>query len=308
MRALSAVAVSVVTAATAALATGGCKPAPEGPPPGRIAVVASFYPLAEATRQVGGERVAVTDLTPVGAEPHDLELDSRDVDRIEDAGLVVILGGGFQPAVDAAVHRRDGPTLVVIDALSALGGRDGRPAPHLRPGDPHLWLDPVLMRDVVDLVADRLGRADPGHRAEYRSRAAAYDGRLADLDRRFRDGLARCDRRTFVTAHDAFGYLADRYHLVQRAVVGLVPDQEPDPRTLGELADLVRRDAITTVFTEKLVSPRIAETIAREAGGVRVEVLDPLETLTREQIRAGADYLSVMEDDLRRLRAALDCR
>ncbi len=65
---------------------------------------------------------------------------------------------------------------------------------------------------------------------------------------------------------------------------------------------------VTTVFTEKLVSPRIAETIAREAGGVRVEVLDPLETLTREQIRAGADYLSVMEDDLRRLRAALDCR
>lgn len=300
------VAVVAIAVVVAAAVVAGCEPPPERPPPGRIGVVASFYPLAEATRQVGGRRVEVTDITPPGAEPHDLELSTRDVDRIEDASLVVVLGGGFQSAVDAATGRRDGPTLVVLDALAGHDGGAG--AERLRPGDPHVWLDPVLMADIVRLVADRLGAVDPDHRPGYRERSAAYLRRLASLDARFRAGLAHCERRTIVTSHAAFGYLADRYGLEQRSVVGLVPDQEPDPRTLGEIADLVRRDGVTTVFTEKLASPRIAETIAREAGGARVDVLDPLETLTRDQLRGGVDYLSVMDDNLGRLRRALGCR
>ncbi len=306
MRAPSAAVVATVLLAT--LATVGCKPPSEGPPPGRIAVVASFYPLAEAVRQVGGDRVEVTDLTPVGGEPHDLELIPRDVDRVEDATLVVLLGGGFQPAVDAAAGRRRGPTLVVLDALAALDAHGRDRVPRLRPGDPHVWLDPVVMQDVVRLVADRLARADPGHASTYREGSATYVRSLAELDARFRSGLARCDRRTIVTSHEAFGYLARRYHLVQRSVVGLVPDQEPDPKTLGRIADLVRREGITTVFTGKLVSPRVAEAVAREAGGVRVEVLDALEALSPGQVRSGADYLSVMTGNLHRLRRALDCR
>lgn len=304
----------LVLVAVGGSVAAACRPPSDAPPAGRLAVVAAFYPLAEAVRQVGGGRVAVRDLTPVGGEPHDLELTPRDVDRIEDATLVVVLGGGFQPAVDAAARRRRGPTLVVLDALDALDARTGRrdSAAHgsrrLRAGDPHVWLDPVLMQDVVRAVGDRLARVDPGHAAQYRSGSAAYVRRLAALDARIRSGLARCERRTIVTSHDAFGYLAHRYGLEQRSVVGLVPDQEPDPKTLGELADLVRREGITTVFTGRSVSSRVAETIAREAGGVRVEVLDPLEALTGEQVRAGADYVSVMLDNLRRLRRALDCR
>ncbi|MCL4293278.1 MAG: zinc ABC transporter substrate-binding protein [Acidimicrobiia bacterium] len=301
----------VVLVAVGGSVAAACRPPSDAPPAGRLAVVAAFYPLAEAVRQVGGGRVAVRDLTPVGGEPHDLELTPRDVDRIEDATLVVVLGGGFQPAVDAAARRRRGPTLVVLDALDARAGRGASEAHgsgRLRAGDPHVWLDPVLMQDVVRAVGERLARVDPGYAARYRSGSAAYVRRLAALDARFRSGLARCERRTIVTSHDAFGYLAHRYGLEQRSVVGLVPDQEPDPKTLGELADLVRREGITTVFTGRSVSSRVAETIAREAGGVRVEVLDPLEALTGEQVRAGADYVSVMLDNLRRLRRALDCR
>jgi len=110
-----------------------------------------------------------------------------------------------------------------------------------------------------------------------------------------------------VTSHEAFGYLADRYGLRQEGVAGISPDAEPDARRLAELADLARDEGVTTVFTESAVSPRIAETLAREAGGLRTEVLSPLETLTPRQERAGADYFRVMDDNLDKIARALGC-
>jgi len=130
---------------------------------------------------------------------------------------------------------------------------------------------------------------------------------LADLDARYEQRLAACDRDLLVTSHEAFGYLADRYGLRQEGVAGISPDAEPDARRLGELADLARAEGVTTVFTESAVSPRIAETLAREAGGLRTEVLSPLETLTPRQEQAGADYFRVMDDNLEKIARALGC-
>jgi len=264
---------------------------------GRTDVVASFFPLADAAAHVGGRHVDVRNLTPPGTEPHDLELSTRAVDEIDGAGLAIVLGDDFQPAVEDAANRRTGPTLVAIDAL------DGR----ARADDPHVWLDPARMVEIVDAVAARLARVDPQHAATYRTRAAQYAASLRDLDREYRDGLADCERRVLVTSHDAFGYLAGAFHLQQRSVSGLSPDAEPDARLLGELADLARRNGVTTVFSEELVSPRVARTLAREAGGLRVTTLNPLEGLTAREQRTGADYVSVMRSNLRALRRALDC-
>jgi zinc transport system substrate-binding protein len=259
-------------------------------------VVAAAYPLAWAAHQVGGRRVAVQNLTPAGAEPHDLELSTAQRDAVEDADVVLVLGEGFQPAVEAAASRRDGITVAVLERLR-LG------AAH----DPPVWLDPRLMIDIVDEVADALRTAHPGARAAFARRAAATNDTLAALDRRYRDGLADCRQDTIVTSHEAFGHLAEAYGLRQEGVAGIAPDAEPDPRRLGELADLVRERGITTVFTEELVSPRIAQTLAREAGGVRTAVLNPLEGLTARELRAHDDYVSVMDANLVTLRTALEC-
>jgi zinc transport system substrate-binding protein len=264
---------------------------------GRIDVVAAFYPLAKAVRQVGGDRVDVHDLTPAGAEPHDLELDTDDVDAILDADLAVVLGEGFQPAVEDAADQRDGPTLRVLDHLDR--GMHG--------DDPHVWLDPARYREVVDAVADALADADPDRARAYRRNAARFDAELRTLDADFAAGLAECRTRTVLTAHDAFGWLARRYDLEQHGVAGLEPDAEPDPDRLADLADLAEREGVTTVFTEALVSPRVARTLAREAGGLRTAVLDPLEGLDDERIEAGDDYVSVMRDNLAQLRKALGC-
>lgn len=266
----------------------------------RLPVVTAFFPLAEAARVVGGPAVRVQDLTPPGAEPHDLELSTDDRDAIEDAGLAVVMGDGFQPAVEAAADDRDGPTVRVLDAIGVRRSR----AEH----DPHVWLDPVLMSRAVTAVEHGLAKADPRHADDFARRAAAYRAQLADLDAEYRTGLADCDRRLVVTAHEAFGWLARRYGLRQEGVAGIDPDAEPDPRRLGELADLARERGVTTVFTEDLVSPKVARTLAREAGGLTTEVLSPLEGLSDAQRSRGDDYLSVMRSNLRSLRAALGCR
>jgi zinc transport system substrate-binding protein len=272
---------------------------------GRPQVVAAFYPLFEAVQRVGGDRVQVRNITPAGAEPHDLELNSRQVDRIEDAAVVVFLGRGFQPALEKAAERAKGAKVDLLGEVGSL-----LPAPEGDDDleiDPHVWLDPTLFKAMVARVAGALSEADPPNRSTYEANAADYSRELDDLDASFRQGLAQCDRRVMVTSHDAFGYLARRYNLTQEAIAGLEPESEPSPQRLADLADKVRSDGTKTIFYETLVSPKVARTLAREAG-VGTAVLDPLEGLSEADAKAGKTYVSVMRDNLAAVRQALGCR
>ncbi len=275
---------------------------------GRVDVVAAFYPLAEAARQVGGPDVHVQDLTPAGAEPHDLEVTTRQVDALEDADLVVAMGHGFQPAVEDVAKKRKAGTVFVLDDLPIDAGDRKVSGEGRNKGlDPHVWLDPALMKDIVQVVEEQLADADPDHGATYSANAARYVARLDALDEEYRQGLARCRRNEIVTAHEAFGWLAKRYGLDQHAIAGIAPDQEPSANRIAELADLAKRDGVTTIFTETLVSPKVAQTLAREAGGLQTKTLNPLEGLSNSDRERGADYVSVMQGNLRTLRAALGC-
>ncbi len=255
----------------------------DGDGPG-TSVVAGFARLAELAAVVGGPDVEVRDLTPSGAEPHDLELASDDVDAVEDADLLLHLGGGFQPAV------------------AEVAGRAQRAVDLLEPGeeDPHIWLDPPRFAQAVDQVAAALAEADPPGRAGYEERASAFRRQVEQLHARLQSGLANCRQRLIVTSHDAFGRLARRYGVRQEPITGLSPESEPSPARLAELADLVRREGVTHVFSERLVSPKVAEALAREAG-VEVAVLDPLEG------RLPDGYVAAMEANLATLRQVLGC-
>jgi zinc transport system substrate-binding protein len=278
-------------AGIAVLAATGCGGGAAGETGTRV--VAAFYPLAYAAEQAGGSSVSVRNLTPAGAEPHDLELTAGDVKAVRDADLVVYLGGGFMPALERAVAGRDRPSLDLLEGIRlASGGNEDVP-----PRDLHVWLDPVLYAGMARAVAAALGD-EPGGDALAR--------RLAALDADFRQGLAACRRRQIVTSHDAFGYLARRYGLEQIALQGLSPEAEPSARGIEELVRQVRAAGATTVFFETLVSPELAETVAREAGA-GTAVLNPLEGLTDDEAAAGADYFSVMRENLVALRNALDC-
>ena len=272
------------TAATAAAAVSGCGGAVSG-----TTVVASLYPLAFAAEQVAAADVRVDDLTPPGAEPHDLELTARDVGRLQKAALVLYVGHGFQPAVEDALEGRGGESLDVLEVA--------RPLRSARGPDPHVWLDPLRFAAVARAIARQLG--DP-------ATAGPFVTRLRALDQDYRRGLSRCARRTLVTSHAAFGYLAARYRLRQVPLLGLAPETEPTPRELARLVDTVRRSGASTVFTEPLAPPALADTVARETGAA-VVVLDPLEGLTSSERDAGTDYFDVMRENLAVLRKALRC-
>jgi zinc transport system substrate-binding protein len=245
-------------------------------------IVAGFYPLAWATEQLVGPGTRVVNLTPSGAEPHDLELSPRDLETIRDADLVVYASGGFQPAVEDAVAERVGPSLDVRRADR----------------DPHVWLDPVRFSQVVERLGRILGRPV----AARRLRAA-----LAELDTLYRESLSNCVRRTFVTTHAAFGHLAKRYGLTQLSLAGATPESEPGPREVERLISEVEETGAPVVFAEPLVSDDVAATVARGAN-VELSLLDPLEGLSDEQVEAGDDYASVMLDNLNALTKALECR
>ena len=279
---------------------------------GRRNVQAAIYPLAFATERVGGNRVQVGNLTAPGAEPHDLELSPSQVAALGEADLVVYLEG-FQPAVDEAVEQA-GPAALEVSGVVPLRkeyeegeehpeGEGGDEAAHGHgAGDPHVWLDPIRYAEVARAGEARLSAIDSEGAVTYRTNAERLAQQLEVLDGEFRSGLASCERRQFVTSHDAFGYLAARYDLEQVAIAGLSPDEEPSPAKVAEVEELVRERGITTVFYETLVSPELARSIAGDTGA-RATVLDPVEGVSE-----GSDYFSVMRANLQALRAANGCR
>ncbi|MCA2216870.1 metal ABC transporter substrate-binding protein [Jidongwangia harbinensis] len=292
--------------------TAGCGSGADARATGEPDVVTAFYPLQFLTSRIGGDAVSVTDLTKPGVEPHDLELTPRQVGQISDADLVVYLKG-FQPAVDSAVEQeakdRAFDAGSAVDLLAAATGEhahaDEPAGEHEETAggtDPHVWLDPVRFGTVAEKLGARLAEADPAHAADYTSRAAAVRADLGKLDAEYAAGLKTCARREIVTSHTSFQYLAARYRLEQIGISGISPEAEPAPQRLAEVASEAREHGTTTIFFETLVSPKVAETIAREVGA-RTAVLDPLEGLTEP----GADYYSVMRSNLSALRQALGC-
>ena len=265
---------------------------------GKVSVAAAFYPLAFVAQRVGGDDVSVTNLTQPGNEPHDLELDIKTTAEVSDADLV-LLEHGFQPAVDDAVAEvAEGDVLDVADVVDLEDSTED-------PGekDPHFWQDPARMATLTDAVAASLSKADPEHAATYDSNAKALAADLDQLSTDYEQGLQGCERDTIVVSHDAFTYL-DRFGLNVEGIAGLSPDAEPTPADLARLQELIDKDGITTVFSERLVSPRLSQTLADDMG-ISTAVLDPIEGLSDET--AQEDYLSLMRENLSALELANGC-
>jgi zinc transport system substrate-binding protein len=261
-------------------------------------VVVSFYPLQFVVENLVGDAATVTNLTAPGVEPHDLELTPQSVGDVADADLVVYLSG-FQPAVDDAVDGQATASLDVADAadlsLTTAGGTL----------DPHFWLDPNRLATVADATATSLVDQGILDADTATANLNALTDDLDRLDKEFSNGLADCTSRDLVTSHEAFGYLADTYDLTQVGITGLTPEAEPDPQDLAAVTAFVKENDVRTIYYETLVSPDVAETVARETGA-DVAVLDPLEGLAADA--AGDDYLTVMATNLTTLRTGQDCR
>ncbi|MFF3004073.1 metal ABC transporter substrate-binding protein [Kitasatospora sp. NPDC057940] len=301
-----AIAATALTASLVLTACGGSSSAQSAD--GKLKVVASFYPMEYLAQQIGKEHVAVTDLTAAGVEPHDLELTAKQVATVQKSDAIIYLKG-LQPTVDQAVGQSSAKYKIDATAASPLvdhhldegitetdGHQHDGPA-----GDPHIWLDPTRYAAIAKSVGDGFAKADPAHADDYRKNTDDLVGRLTALDQEFRDGLKDAKSKTFVTSHAAFGYLADHYGLTQVAINGVDPESEPTPARLAEVQKAAKDNGVTTIFFETLVSPKLADTVAKDLG-LKTAVLDPLEGVKDP---AKEDYLSVMKQNLANLQAAL---
>jgi zinc transport system substrate-binding protein len=295
----------ILALAATAVVVQACAGQAGSDPDGRTSVVVSFYPLAFAAERIGGDCVSVTNLTPPGVEPHDLELTPDAVEAIATADVVLYFGGGFQPAIEDAVQGAEGQAVDVLGVVSTVPA-EGEEAEEGLAVDPHVWLDPSLFADIVAATADALEQTEAVGSCDVSGAQEGLRADLAELDDDFRKTLGRCERDVIVTTHAAFGYLAAAYGLRQEAIAGLEPQVEPSARRLAELKAFVVREGIDTIFTEELVSPDVAETLAAEAD-VDTAVLFTIEGLTAEEAAAGEDYFSLMRENLDALRAALGC-
>ncbi|WP_326630499.1 MULTISPECIES: metal ABC transporter substrate-binding protein [unclassified Streptomyces] len=279
----------------------------------KLDVVASFYPMQFLAEEIGGTHVSVTTLTKPGVEPHDLELSPRQIGGLGDADYILYLKG-IQPAVDDAIAQSgvrnsvDAAKLTTLEDHGTETGGDEHGHAHEGEGagaDPHIWLDPVKYAEVAEGVGKSLEKADPNHAADYRTNTDALVKKLDALNTSYRKGLSDTATKTFITTHSAFGYLAERYGLIQEGIAGVDPESEPSPARVKDIHTIAEKNKATTVFFETLASDKTAKTVARDTG-LKTDVLDPLEGITAKS--KGDNYIEVMQSNLAALQKALGAK
>jgi zinc transport system substrate-binding protein len=306
-----------------------------GPDRDEVLVYATIYPVYDFATQVCGDRARVVQLVPDGVEPHDWEPSPKDMVNLQRADVLIYNGAGMETWVQKVLRslKEGGPQVVDCSAginllpvntqsdtqaQAKAHGHDGdtgghdtahTDAPndghvHDTGTDPHIWLDPQNAGLMVDNILEGMQKADPDSAAYYSDNAREYQARLTELDKKYAQTIGRAAMHKFIVSHAAFGYLAHRYNLEQVAIRGISPGADPSPTRMTEIIETARQTGVKYIFFEALVSPRVSEVIAREAGAQTL-VLNPLGGITPEEKQAGKDYLTVMEENLHHLSLAL---
>lgn len=279
-----------------------------------LKIMTTFYPMYEFSKQVVGDEGDVELLIPAGTEAHDYEPSAKDIAKISEADALVYNSAELETWVDRLGESIDTKQTTFIEAagqIDLMAGaedhdheHDEQEEEHHHAHDPHVWVDPVLAMKEVETIRDVLSEKYPEKKANFEKNAAAYLEELQTLDQEFQAAFKDAKNKTFVTQHAAFAYLAKQYGLTQESIAGISPDEEPSPSRLAELKHYVEDHHVKVIYFEENASSKVAETLAQETG-VSLEVLNPLESLTNEQLKAGENYVSVMRDNLDALKASI---
>lgn len=261
----------------------------------KLQVISSFNPLYEFSQNVGQEKVDVTLLIPVGVEPHDWEPTVKDVQRMQNADLIIINGIGFENWVDNL--EETGYSGEIIDTSNGILIKNTNEISSVS-GDPHIWLNPVYAKIQVQNIANAFSNSDPINEQYYQSNAAKYIEELDLLDSKIRAELFDCNNN-FIAFHDAFSYFADEYNLNQHTIISSNDSHgEATAKTLENIISTAKKFNINVIFAEESVNTRTSTIIANEIGG-KVLVLSPLEVVT------DGTYISRMTENLENLKEAL---
>lgn len=280
---------------------------------GKLKVMASFYPMYDFAKKVGGDKVTVTDMVPAGTEPHDWEPAATDIKNLENADVFIYNGANMEHWTDKVLNSLDNKNLKVVEASKGIhllkGGEEeaGAKIPGNKEGgiDPHVWLSPLNAKTEMKNIKDALVAVDSKNKTYYTENYDKYAKKFDELDAEYKKELSDTKSKDMIVAHEAFGYLCSAYGLKQIGIEGLSPDSEPDPARMNDIIKFAKDHNVKTIFFEDLVSPKVAKTIAKEVGA-KVQVLNPLEGLSDKEQQAGEDYFTVMKANLKKLTDALN--
>ena len=295
-----------------------CKKKDERQPEAKkLTVVTTLFPLYDFAKNIGGEHADVSLLLPPGVESHGFEPKPDDIVKINKAGVFIYTGKHMEPWAEKILKSIDNRGLIVVDSSKGINlmkeaeedGHDHKHGKSEEEMDPHIWLDFGNAQKMVDNMLEGFIKADAANADAYRKNAGQYKAMLSALDNKFREGLASCNTKYFIHGgHYTFGYMAGRYGLNYiSAYRGFSPDSEPSAKRLAELVKKMKKHNAEYIFYEELVSPRVADTIAKETGAALLQ-LHAAHNITKEEWDRGVTFAGLMEQTLSNLKTGLKCR
>ena len=250
---------------------------------GKLQIYTSVYPIYDFTKKIGGEKIAVYNMTKAGAEPHDFEITSKDMANLSKADLFIYNGGGMEHWVDAVKDVLQ--NIKYIDASSNINNQNNL--------DPHFWLSPKNAKIQMENIKNGLIEIDSESKNYYESNYNLYANRLDELDNKIKISLSNIKNRNLVLTHPAFGHFCKEYSLNQIAIAR----DEADPKAMAEIITFIKNNDIKAIFYEEFSSSKLVDSIAKETQ-IKILTLNPIESLSEENIEAGEDYFSIMEKNL----------
>lgn len=263
-------------------------------------ILVTFYPIYQFTKAVGKDKIDVSMIIPPGIEPHDWEPTIQDIQKMKDADMIVINGAGLESWITKITSIN--PNIMIVDSSNEIPllEKNYNGFDQITKKDPHIWLDPVLVKKQVQNIADGLIKLDPENTSYYQQNANDYKIKLDILDTEIKTELSKCNKKDFLAFHDAFSYFSQEYGLHQHTIVaGLDPETEPTAPALQQITKDAQSLGLNVIFTEESVNPRVSQVIADEIHG-RVLVLSPLEVTDKNM-----DYIAKMEQNLSNLKETL---
>ena len=249
---------------------------------GKLTIYTSIYPIYDFTKKIGGEKITVYNMTKAGAEPHDFEITSKDMANLSKADLFIYNGGGMEHWIDSV---KEALNIKYIDSSSNINNENNL--------DPHFWLSPKNAKIQMENIKNGLIEIDSENKNYYESNYNLYANRLDELDNKIRNSLSNIKNRNLVLTHPAFGHFCKEYSLTQIAIAR----NEADPKAMAEIITFVKNNNVKAIFYEEFSSSKLVDSIAKETE-IKILTLNPIESLSEENIEAGEDYFSIMEKNL----------
>lgn len=284
-------------------------------------VVTTFYPMYNFTENIVGTNGNVTALLGAGQDTHSYEPTPKDMAAIAEADVFVYSSEYMETWVPAVLETLSDSDVTVINASEGIAfyedndadhghDRDDEEEHHEDEGhnhavDPHVWLDPVYAKQMVETISTAIQSVDSENKTTYQENTAAYVEQLEALDVEFQTAFQSADNRVFVVQHAAFGYLARRYNLTEVSISALTSNQEVSPAKLAEIGNFIKENDVEVIYYQDSRNNDLATTLAKETD-TELGVLSAVEGITKSDQEAGIDYLTIMHDNLEALKQTIN--